>query len=243
MSSSSSPCLWAKFAEFVSAMTAGGVAAAGSSIRWLDRNEDDGQIVRELVPAGDGLLLFNVSYHIAIKTGSVNGASSDSKVFVKLYGEKGDTNKMILAISRFLIGHTNEGLRAGWFLDSVQISVPVHGMQYMFPSHRWLCKDEADGKVEVEIYPSEVLEIEKLINYEVTVVTGDKHAAGTNANVSCQIYGDEGKTEVLVLKSRSNNFERDTTEIFRIEALDVGTIYKIRIYHDGKGVGDGCELI
>uniref|UniRef100_A0AAQ5YJ88 PLAT domain-containing protein n=1 Tax=Amphiprion ocellaris TaxID=80972 RepID=A0AAQ5YJ88_AMPOC len=237
--------------------------------RWLDRNEDDGQIVRELVPAGDGLRLFNVNYHIAIKTGSVNGASSDSKVFVKLYGEKGDTDKVILAVSdndlrnyyetgqtdifiletfdigkinRLLIGHTNEGLRAGWFLDSVQISVPVHGMQYMFPSHRWLCKDEADGKVEVEIYPSEVLEIEQLISYEVTVVTGDVRAGGTNANVFCQIYGDEGKTEVLALKSRSNNFERGTTEIFKIEALDVGKIYKIRIYHDGKGIGDGWFL-
>ncbi|CAB1430448.1 unnamed protein product [Pleuronectes platessa] len=128
---------------------------------WLDRNEDDGQIVRELVPDGDGLRLFNVSYHIAIKTGNVNGASSDSRVFVKLYGEKGDTNKMTLAINRLLIGHTNEGLRAGWFLDSVQISVQVHGKQYMFPSDRWLCKDEADGKVEVEIYPSEILEIEQ----------------------------------------------------------------------------------
>ncbi|XP_045923575.1 lipoxygenase homology domain-containing protein 1-like [Micropterus dolomieu] len=237
--------------------------------RWLDRNEDDGQIVRELVPAGEGLRLFNVSYHIAIKTGSVNGASSDSRVFVKLYGEKGDTNKTILAVSdndlrnyfetgrtdiftletfdigqvsRLLIGHTNEGLRAGWFLDSVQISVPVHGMQYMFPSHRWLCKDEADGKVEVEIYPSEMLEIEKLINYEVTVVTGDVRAGGTNANVFCQIYGDEGKTEVLALKSRSNNFERGTTEIFKIEAQDVGKIYKIRIFHDGKGIGDGWFL-
>lgn len=152
----------------------------------------------------------------------MNGASSDSKVFVKLYGEKCDTDKVILAVSdndlrnyfetgrtdifiletfdvgqasspdrrtplrklqqrrqfvspscilsmcalcsqinRLLIGHTNEGLRAGWFLDSVQISVPVHGKQYMFPSHRWLCKDEADGKVEVEIYPSEILDIEK----------------------------------------------------------------------------------
>ncbi|XP_032395727.1 lipoxygenase homology domain-containing protein 1 isoform X1 [Etheostoma spectabile] len=237
--------------------------------RWLDRNEDDGQIVRELVPAGDGLRLFNVSYHFAIKTGSVNGASSDSRVFVKLYGEKGDTNKTILAVSdndlrnyyetgqtdiftletfdigkinRLLIGHTNEGLRAGWFLDSVQISVPVHGMQYMFPSHRWLCKDEADGKVEVEIYPSEILDIEKLINYEITVVTGDVRAGGTNANVFCQIYGDEGKTEVITLKSRSNNFERGTTEIFRIEAQDVGKIYKIRIYHDGKGIGDGWFL-
>ncbi|KAM7392648.1 hypothetical protein PAMA_007662 [Pampus argenteus] len=200
----------------------------------------------------------DISYHIAIKTGSVNGASSDSRVFVKLYGEKGDTNKMILAvsdndlrnyfetgqtdISRLLIGHTNEGLRAGWFLDSVQISVPVHGMQYMFPSHRWLCKDEADGKVEVEIYPSEVLDIEQLINYEVTVITGDVRAGGTNANVYCQIYGEEGKTEVLTLMSRSNNFERGTTEIFKIEAQDVGKIYKIRICHDGKGIGDGWFL-
>ncbi|XP_056875603.1 lipoxygenase homology domain-containing protein 1 [Takifugu flavidus] len=237
--------------------------------RWLDHNEDDGQIVRELVPAGDGLRLFNVSYHIAIKTGSVNGASSDSRVFVKLYGEKGDTNKMTLAVSdndlrnyfetgrtdiftietsdigqirRLLIGHTNEGLRAGWFLDSVQILVPVHGMQYMFPSHRWLCKDEADGKVEVELYPSEILDIEKLINYEVTVVTGDVRTAGTNANVSCQLYGEEGKSEVLALRSRSNNFERGTTEIFKLEAHDVGKLYKIRICHDGKGIADGWFL-
>lgn len=41
----------------------------------------------------------DVGYHIAIKTGSINGASSDSKVFVKLYGEKGDTNKMLLVVS------------------------------------------------------------------------------------------------------------------------------------------------
>ncbi|XP_057675207.1 lipoxygenase homology domain-containing protein 1-like isoform X3 [Corythoichthys intestinalis] len=237
--------------------------------RWLDRNEDDGQIVRELVPAGEGLRLFNVSYHIAIKTGSVNGASSDSRVFVKLYGERGDTGKITLAVSdndlrnyfetgrtdiftvetfdigkinRLLIGHTNEGLRAGWFLDSVQISVPVQGKEYMFPSHRWLCKDEADGKVEVEIYPSEILDIEKLINYEVSVVTGDVRTGGTNANVFCQIYGDEGKTEVLPLKSRSNNFERGTTEIFKMEAQDVGKIYKLRIYHDGSGIGDGWFL-
>ncbi|XP_035234693.1 lipoxygenase homology domain-containing protein 1 isoform X2 [Anguilla anguilla] len=237
--------------------------------RWLDRNEDDGQIVRELVPTADGQRLFTISYHISVKTGSISGASSDSKVFVKLYGDKGDTSKMMLVvsdnnlsnyfetgridiftidtsdigqISRLLIGHTNEGLRAGWFLDSVQITVPVHGKQYMFPSHRWLCKDEADGKVEVEIYPSEILEIEKLVNYEVTVVTGDVRAAGTNANIFIQIYGDLGKTDLITLKSRSNNFERGTTEIFKIEVKDVGKIFKIRIGHDGTGLGSGWFL-
>lgn len=59
-----------------------------------------------------------------------------------------------------------------------------------------------------------------MINYEVSVVTGDVRTSGTNANVFCQIYGDDGKTEVLPLKSRSNNFERGTTEIFKVSISD-----------------------
>ncbi|KAG9270638.1 lipoxygenase homology domain-containing protein 1-like [Astyanax mexicanus] len=237
--------------------------------RWLDRNEDDGQIVRELVPFADGQRLFNVSYHVAVKTGNISGGSSDSKVFVKLYGEKGDTSRMMLVVSdnnlgnyfetgrvdiftvdtydigqinRLMIGHTNEGMRAGWFLDSVQIMVPNHGNHYMFPSHRWLSEDEADGKTEVEIYPSEILDLEELKNYEITVYTGDVFAAGTNANIYIQIYGDQGKTEVITLKSRSNNFERGTSDTFKIEAKDVGSIFKVRIGHDGTGIGAGWFL-
>ncbi|XP_060788698.1 lipoxygenase homology domain-containing protein 1 [Neoarius graeffei] len=237
--------------------------------RWLDRNEDDGQIVQELVPFADGQKLFNSSIHIEVKTGDISGASSDSKVFVKLYGEKSDTCKMMLVVSsndlrnyfetgrvdiftietsdigqinRLLIGHTNEGMKAGWFLDSVQIKVPNQGKHYMFPSHRWLSEDEVDGKTEVELYPSEILDVEKLINYEVTVVTGDVWGGGTNARVFIQIYGGEGKTELTTLKSKSNNFERGTTDIFKIEAKDVGNIFKIRIGHDGSGIGSGWYL-
>lgn len=55
-----------------------------------------------------------------------------------------------------------------------------------------------------------------MINYEVTVVTGNVFAAGTNARVFMQIYGLEGKTELLRLENRSNNFERGTTEIFKV---------------------------
>ncbi|XP_035999806.1 lipoxygenase homology domain-containing protein 1 isoform X2 [Fundulus heteroclitus] len=120
--------------------------------------------------------------------------------------------------------------------------VPVHGKNYMFPSHRWLCKDEADGKTEVEIYPSEIIEMELLMNYEVTVVTGDVMFAGTNARVFIQIYGEKGKTEIIALENRSNNFERNKTEIFKFEAKDVGKIFKIRIGHDGSGVGSGWFL-
>lgn len=95
--------------------------------RWLDQNEDDGRIGRELVPLSDGQRLYSkleklvlhllkppnvdtyiqcvcvcaidIGYHIAVKTGNIPGGSSDSTVFVKLYGEKGDTSKMMLVVS------------------------------------------------------------------------------------------------------------------------------------------------
>lgn len=52
-------------------------------------------------------------------------------------------------------------MHAGWFLGSVQIRVPRQGKQYTFPANRWLDKNQADGRLEVELYPSEVVEIQK----------------------------------------------------------------------------------
>lgn len=41
----------------------------------------------------------DVGYHISIKTGEVPGASSDSKVLFKMYGEFADTKKEVLLVS------------------------------------------------------------------------------------------------------------------------------------------------
>lgn len=115
--------------------------------RWLDRNEDDGQIFRELVPFSDGQRLYSkleeadvtkhldlileilcvcsyvcvcvcvsdISYHIAVKTGDIPGGSSNSDVFVKLYGEKGDTDKMMLVVSTNNLGNYFETGRVDIF--------------------------------------------------------------------------------------------------------------------------------
>lgn len=64
-------------------------------------------------------------------------------------------------INRLVIGHDSTGLHASWFLGSVQICVPRQGKQYTFPANRWLDKDQADGRLEVELYPSEVIDIQK----------------------------------------------------------------------------------
>lgn len=64
-------------------------------------------------------------------------------------------------ISRLVIGHDSTGMHASWFLGSVQIRVPRQGRQYTFPANRWLDRNQADGRLEVELYPSEVVEIQK----------------------------------------------------------------------------------
>ncbi|XP_070131739.1 lipoxygenase homology domain-containing protein 1 isoform X2 [Equus caballus] len=233
-------------------------------LRWLDKDKDDGQLVRELLPSDSNATLKNFRYHISLKTGDVSGASTDSRVYIKLYGDKSDTIKQILLVSdnnlkdyfergrvdeftletlnigtinRLVIGHDSTGMHASWFLGSVQIRVPRQGKQYTFPANRWLDKNQADGRLEVELYPSEVMEIQKLVHYEVEIWTGDVGGAGTTARVYMQIYGEEGKTEVLFLSSRSKVFDRASKDMFQLEAADVGEIFKIRLGHTGEGFG------
>jgi hypothetical protein len=47
-----------------------------------------------------------------------------------------------------------------------------------------------------------------VIPYEITVFTGDKLGAGTDAKVFIQMYGLDGKTEEIALKNKSDSFER-----------------------------------
>ncbi|KAF6302998.1 lipoxygenase homology domains 1 [Rhinolophus ferrumequinum] len=236
-------------------------------LRWLDKNKDDGQVVRELLPSYSNATLKNFRYHITLKTGDIPGASTDSQVYIKLYGDKSDTIQQDLLVSdnnlksyfergrvdeftletlnigtinRLVIGHDGLGKRAGWFLGSIQIRVPRQGKQYTFPVNRWLDKNKADGRLQVELYPSEVVEIQKLVHYEIEIWTGDVGGACTTARVYVQIYGEKGKTEVLFLSSRSKVFDRaskDTfqTDTFTLTAMDLGPLIKVRVRHDNAG--------
>lgn len=63
-------------------------------------------------------------------------------------------------------------------------------------------------------------------------MTGDVTFAGTNAKVFIQIYGDKGKTEIMKFESRSNNDERNSTEIFKVS--------KLRFYPMAERCISGC---
>ena len=47
-----------------------------------------------------------------------------------------------------------------------------------------------------------------VIPYVVKVKTGDIKGAGTDADVFIQLYGPDGKSEEIVLKNQTDNFER-----------------------------------
>jgi len=67
-------------------------------------------------------------------------------------------------------------------------------------------------------------------SYHIHVKTGDVSGAGTDANVYIVIFGAKGDTGQLMLRqsaSFKNKFERGKTDVFKIEATDIGTVSRV----------------
>jgi hypothetical protein len=57
------------------------------------------------------------------------------------------------------------------------------------------------------------------------------------------LYGENGNSgRPKVLQTASSNFERGKTDVFGVESPDLGNLLKIRIGHDGSGIGSGWFL-
>ena len=68
--------------------------------------------------------------------------------------------------------------------------------------------------------------------------------AGTNSNVFLQLYGTDGETSQIALRSptgstHKNKFERGNIDKFILEVGELGKLERIILGHDGKGVGSG----
>ncbi|GFN94528.1 lipoxygenase-like protein domain-containing protein 1 [Plakobranchus ocellatus] len=146
------------------------------------------------------------------------------------------------------IEHDGKGLASGWFLDKVVVqNIEDPKVIYHFLLHGWLAKDVGNGHLWREIRAKKKLAKEittgKPVSYQVTVRTGDVRYAGTDANVYIVIQGTKGKTKKLFMDDARNNFERGMTEVFELNASNVGHITRINIGHDNSGPGAGwfCE--
>ena len=57
------------------------------------------------------------------------------------------------------------------------------------------------------------------IPYEVTIWTGDVKGAGTDANVFLQMYGENGKTDEVLLRNKTDNFEKAAIDKFKVSRI------------------------
>lgn len=83
------------------------------------------------------------------------------------------------------------------------------------------------------------------MKYIVETHTGNKAGAGTNADVFINLFGDFGDTgERWLEKSETHRdkFERDHVDVFKIEAVSLKHLKKVRIGHTGKKAGAGWFL-
>lgn len=76
-------------------------------------------------------------------------------------------------------------------------------------------------------------------SYRITVHTGDVKDAGTQSNVSVELFGKKGKSPKLKLdKSETYNtkFCRDQLDIFTVYNIPhLGDLHKIQVWHDRTG--------
>jgi len=208
-----------------------------------------------------------VPYKIEVTTGDRRGAGTDANVHIVLYGTNDDSGVRILdgpgnlfernetntfgfktidlgEIQKIRIGHDNSGFGAAWFLDKVVVTNEKTETKWFFLSGKWFAKDEEDGAIEREIPASNADGVASLpmITYKVLVTTGDRRGAGTDANVFLTLFGSNGDSGERKLESSGNNFERNQTDSFGIDCVDLGEIERINIRHDNSGIGPGWFL-
>ncbi|XP_063250128.1 oxygen-regulated protein 1 isoform X2 [Prinia subflava] len=208
-------------------------------------------------------------WNVSVFTSDVPSAGTSSKVYIALYGDRGSSGPIFLdgekgelfqrgnediftvntknigRLYKIRIGHTNAGNSPGWHCKEVRLLNLFSGEQFSFPAHRWLSKDQADGEISVEL---PVLQqgqpILPVTVYKVHVTTGDLWNAGTEADVYISVYGERGDTgsRQLLKSQKSKKFLKGQTDIFALEAVHLGCLYKIGIGHNGLGSGNGWFL-
>ncbi|XP_006871926.1 PREDICTED: uncharacterized protein LOC102810528 [Chrysochloris asiatica] len=149
--------------------------------RWLARDQEDGDICRELPILIKGQPILPVTiYEVHMATGDLWNAGTKANVYISIYGENGDTGSRQLFRSKnafnflrgqtdtfsleavhlgdlykVVIGHDGLGPGNGWFLDDIVVKDPRKNHEYVFSCHRWLDQGEDDGKISRELFASE----------------------------------------------------------------------------------------
>ena len=117
-------------------------------------------------------------------------------------------------LTHVTVGHDGAYLSPSWHVAQVEVFNLATGQTVIFPGDCWVSKNEAPHySDEVMLRPAGEDDA-ALCSYQVTVKTSDVRFSGTDANVSCRIFGsgkdgkEERSTGEKKLENSKNNFER-----------------------------------
>ena len=232
---------------------------------WLEKGDADGLVERRLAVVSAGTAKEVHRYKVTVNTSDVKFAGTDANVSIEIIGDEASSGDILLSnsknnfergssdtftfkcknlghVERCSIGHDNSGLGAAWHLDSVEI-LSVNTMdEVRFVNRGWLSLKEPPYQTRVILLPAGSSREDTLCTYRIRVSTSDIRYAGTDADVSCTIHGEKGKTSSLSLSNSKDNFQRGAEDEFSLEAFDVGKISEFEIGHNNRGIGAAWHL-
>ncbi|XP_060063611.1 allene oxide synthase-lipoxygenase protein-like [Ylistrum balloti] len=111
---------------------------------------------------------------------------------------------------------------------------------YHTESTRKRKRKESDQKREQSCQSNEAIADNSTSEYVISVKTGDRKGAGTNANVTLVLhssYGDSSR-EIHLNKFLRNDFEKGRNDCFKVTASFIGEIDMIELWRDDAGKKD-----
>ncbi|XP_007487288.3 oxygen-regulated protein 1 [Monodelphis domestica] len=211
----------------------------------------------------------NGNWKVSIITSELPGAGTSSQIYIVLYGHRRSSAPIYLygtggdpfqegrediftlktgdigELYKIRIGHSNSGLSPAWHCKEIKLQNLFSGEQFYIPVCRWLAQDREDGEIcrELPVFQKGQPIIPVTV-YEVRVTTGDWWNAGTESRVYISVYGEKGDTgsRQLFRSKNPKKFLKGQTDIFSLEAVNLGYLYKVVIAHDGLGSGNGWFL-
>uniref|UniRef100_T1ITA5 PLAT domain-containing protein n=1 Tax=Strigamia maritima TaxID=126957 RepID=T1ITA5_STRMM len=239
---------------------------------WLAADKGDTSITRYLRLSNETAENDVENYRIDVLTGSQLGAETDSKVYISLFGQYGESGEHILenginsfqqgslsqfflttpslgTIRRIKIRHDNNGLvNPSWFLEKVSIENMKTNTIYDFHCHRWLCETRGDGKIErhLVLHSTEFCESTLPVYlYTVKISTGEMTNAGTTASVFIILYGGiDGQESSGKIWLTRGKFKRGCSDVFDVElpAL-LSPLSRLAVGHDNIGTSPSWYLV
>ena len=112
-------------------------------------------------------------YEVIVRTGDVENAGTDARVYLMLFGYKGKSGELYLnnpgindmernteslfyfdepdlgTLDQIRIRHDDSGKEPGWYLKEVQVNDLKASTSRVFPCNRWLAHNQADGKADL----------------------------------------------------------------------------------------------